>query len=107
MDVPIDIEQPTDCSGIFEKPGYVCKLLCFLHGAVAVAMIWSSLILDKFHSSGFVTSSLDSRMFFLTQETSIIVIAVIVDYFALAANDGELLEQFKPKLAALLDVTFY
>ncbi len=105
--VPIIMEQPTDSSETHGMPGHICKLQKSLYGTKQAGEIWGSLLDNQLKKLGFNNSEYDHRIYFYTQYSDFIMIAIVVDDLAFFSNSPVLLLEFKPKLSATFDVRLF
>ena len=107
LDTPIYMKQPTDSTGRERYPGMVCLLLKSIYGARQAGKIWGTVLHQALLEYGFVTSSVESRVYFLRQGSSFIILTIVVDDILFASNEQTTLNEFKHYIATQFDVKLY
>ena len=105
MDIPVLMQQPTDSTGILERPGYAVLVYKSLYGGKQCGSIWGTVLHTTLLSWDFRQSHIDSRLYFFTSSDGrYVILVVVVDDMALASNDQPLLDHFKQKFSARFKV---
>lgn len=107
LDIPIIMMQPTDSSGIERFPGMVCLLRRSLYGARQAGKIWGTVLHDTLLRFGFTPSTVESRLYFINRNGSLIILVVVVDDIMYATNDHTFLNELKMHLSTNFDVKHY
>ena len=96
LDVPIIMEQTCDSSGKQAHPGYVCRLLRSLYGAVQSGEIWGEVLHEYLIELCFKQSSVDQRTYFFRPSSEhYMALVIVVDDMIFAANTQDLIDDFK------------
>ena len=105
IDIPILMEQPTDSSGIPEKPGHVRRLVKSIYELKQAGRIGGYLLARALVTWGFFQCKFDHRLLFKQEGDEYAMIIIVLDDMSFVSP--RMLDTLKPKLQSTFGVNLF